>query len=68
MQREPSQLTIQPDRQFSSYDRMSTVLPLHNRGYEDNMEIAYIHGKSKFGKFVVRFYWDDRQLTIMGPE
>jgi hypothetical protein len=51
-------MTIQPDRQFISYENVVKLLPLSKKILSLNNEShAYLYGRSKFGSHEIKLTW-----------
>jgi hypothetical protein len=54
-------MTIQPDRQFSTYESMAKLLPLKDKVIRSNDEVqTFLFGKSRFGSHEVKLSWWQR--------
>lgn len=51
-------MTVQPDRQFCSYENMLKIVPLTSKMSTANDEVqAYMFGRSRFGNHEIKLTW-----------
>lgn len=58
------EMTVLPDRQFSSFNTLQQIIPAMFGGTDSVETWAYLYGESKFGNYAVKLTWRMRDLII----
>jgi hypothetical protein len=61
-------MTVVPDRQFSTFNNIQSLVPIMFGGNDGLETWAYLHGESKFGSHTIKLTWRPREVIIETTE